>query len=128
MQKVITRFGTIYIEDLHDREEEDRIKVFDSNQRYLDYYPMETVHTLAKNLKSTPYNVLQKEIEKLRGCDDIECLVTMLVSDWEMYTDDWTDVAERLHIDDEDPHRLLHEVLNNDYVNKIGSYYIVVAE
>lgn len=46
MREINTKWGKIYIEDYefdrhkpYQREEEDRIKLFDSDQQYLDYYP-----------------------------------------------------------------------------------------
>lgn len=51
MKEIKTKFGKLYIEDFeYDRhkpwirEEEDRIKLYDSKGRYFDYFPMtETV-------------------------------------------------------------------------------------
>ena len=34
MRKIKTNFGTLYVEFFNNREEEDRIKVFDSDKRY----------------------------------------------------------------------------------------------
>lgn len=121
MLEVVTKFGKIYIEELYNREENDRIKIFDSNKDYLDYYSMETINYIAERRNITMEEVLQIEIEKIRQCDDIECLIMMLVSEWEMYSKEWANVAKLLEIDS------LTEV-SNDYVNKIGDYYIVIME
>ena len=33
--------GTFYIENFDEREEEDRVKIYDSDENYLDYLPLE---------------------------------------------------------------------------------------
>ena len=50
MKEIKTKFGTIYIEewefDRHkpwQREEEDRIKIFDSNENYLDHFSADSI-------------------------------------------------------------------------------------
>lgn len=121
MQKVETKFGTIYIEDLYDRVEADRIKIFDSNQRYLDYYSMEIIDYIAECKRIPSSDVLQAEIDSIEHCDNITDLVGMLTSDCEMCTRHWENVARFLEIDSPTE-------VENDYVNKIGDYYIVVVE
>lgn len=41
MKKIETSFGTLYIEEENDREETHRIKIFDSEMRYFDYYSLD---------------------------------------------------------------------------------------
>ena len=55
MKAIETKFGTIYIEeweyDRHkpwQREEEDRVKIFDSNENYIDYLSAELVEENAE--------------------------------------------------------------------------------
>lgn len=42
MRKINNNYlGTFYIEELENREEQDRVKLYDSNENYLDYLPLE---------------------------------------------------------------------------------------
>ena len=40
MKRLDTKYATIYIEELDKREEDDRVKIYDSNMHYLDYVPL----------------------------------------------------------------------------------------
>ena len=42
MRKINNKYlGNFYIEELENREEQDRVKLFDSDENYLDYLPLE---------------------------------------------------------------------------------------
>lgn len=41
MRKIETPFGILYIEEENDREETHRIKIYDSEMRYFDYYSLD---------------------------------------------------------------------------------------
>lgn len=42
MRKINNNYlGNFYIEELENREEQDRVKLFDSDENYLDYLPLE---------------------------------------------------------------------------------------
>ena len=135
MKQINTKFGTIYIEewefDRHkpwQREEEDRVKIFDSNGRYLDYLSAELVEENAKYEHITPQELLDKHASKLANAKTIEDLLDMLDVDYEFVgTKDETiaylhnELNWDLPSEDYNP-------LDNEWVNKIGDYYIVVSE
>ena len=42
MRKINNKYlGNFYIEELENREEKDRVKLYDSDENYLDYLPIE---------------------------------------------------------------------------------------
>ena len=135
MKQINTKFGTIYIEewefDRHkpwQREEEDRVKIFDSNGRYLDYLSAELVEENAEYEHITPQGLLDKHASKLANAKTIEDLLDMLDVDYEFVgTKDETiaylhnELNWDLPSEDYNP-------LDNEWVNKIGDYYIVISE
>lgn len=117
MKEIKTKFGKLYIEDFeydrHDpwmREEEDRIKLYDSKGRYFDYFPM--TETVTKE-------EYDGYIEFLGTSPNIECLLDDLGINYELVTKDKKEVQDFMK--DED-------IENNEWVNIIGDYYIVIAE
>ena len=135
MKQINTKFGTIYIEewefDRHkpwQREEEDRVKIFDSNGRYLDYLSAELVEENAEYEHITPQELLDKHASKLANAKTIEDLLDMLDVDYE-FVGTKDEMIAYLHnelnwdLPSED-----YNPLDNEWVNKIGDYYIVVSE
>mgnify|MGYP006990137665 CR=1 FL=1 len=46
MKRITTKVGDLFMEAEDGREESDRIKLYDSYSRYLDYLPLESVSLL----------------------------------------------------------------------------------
>ena len=135
MKQINTKFGTLYIEEWEfdcrkpwQREEEDRVKIFDSNKRYLGHLPAELVEENAEYEHITPQELLDKHASKLANAKTIEDLLDMLDVDYEFVgTKDETiaylhnELNWDLPSEDYNP-------LDNEWVNKIGDYYIVVSD
>ena len=135
MKQINTKFGTLYIEewefDCHkplQREEEDRVKIFDSNKNCIDYESAELVEENAEYEHITPQELLDKHASKLANAKTIEDLLDMLDIDYEFVgTKDETiaylhnELNWDLPSEDYNP-------LDNEWVNKIGDYYIVVSD
>ena len=135
MKQINTKFGTLYIEewefDRHkpwQREEEDRVKIFDSNENYIDHLSAELVEENAEYEHITPQELLDKHASKLANAKTIEDLLDMLDVDYEFVgTKDETiaylhnELNWDLPSEDYNP-------LDNEWVNKIGDYYIVVSD
>ena len=93
MNKIETKFGTIYIEewifDCHDdadlREEEDRVKIYDTNMNYLDYLSSELVEENAEYEHITPQELLDNHASKLANAKTIEDLLDMLDVEYNNY-------------------------------------------
>ena len=129
LQAIETKFGTIYIEGLNSkREEEDRIKVFDSEKKYIEYFSIEFLEDYCRVENHALEEEYQLRIKNLKECDTIESLVGSILLDWDLITVNWFEAADRLGIDYPIKQMVLDELKGNEYVNKIGEYYIVLAE
>lgn len=109
LNPVQTKFGAISIETLiHPRSEEDRIKIYDSDDRYLDYFSVEELYNRACEMETTIEEEYAARLRAFREEDNLETLVSLLT----------TDCVGITNISYED----------NDYVNRIGSCYILMKE
>ena len=135
MKQINTKFGTLYIEewefDCHkpwQREEENRVKIFDSNENYIGHLSAELVKENAEYEHITPQELLDKHASELANAKTIEDLLDMLDVDYEFVGTKDETIAylhNELNLDlpSED-----YNPLDNEWVNKIGDYYIVVSE
>lgn len=129
LYQIKTQFGFIYIEPLvGTREEEDRVKIFDSNTNYIDYIPVDTLLSSAAEQKITVKETYVKRLKAFREAGAIEDLMNLISQDWVTIKDNPFELEELLDIKYVDEKRALHEILNNDYVNQIGQYYILMEE
>jgi len=125
MRKINNSYlGNFYIEELENREEKDRVKLYDSDYKYLDYLPLE------RHDETDPTFEEQYEdyLEILSRFDTVECLMEWLVCETEFIGNkyqmldylinhlNWDDVSE-----DYNP-------LDNEWVNRIGDIYTLVSE
>lgn len=109
LNPVKTKFGEISVETLmHPRSEEDRIKIYDSDDKYLDYFSVEELYDRACEMETTIEEEYATRIKAFREEDNFETLVSLLTTDCVGITD----------IPQED----------NEYVNRIGKYYILMEE
>lgn len=116
--------GDFYIEEFDNREEQDRIKLYDSDFNYLDYLPLERYDDEDPTFEEQ----YEGYIEKLEEFETVNDLVDWLVCDCEF-------IGNK-----EDTIKYLHEELNwdlpseeynpldNEWVNRIGDVYIVICE
>ncbi len=146
MRKIDTKFGTIYIEDLEydrhnpaGREEEDRIKIFDSLERYLDYWMIDTLMDFAEGENKTIEEEYQEVIRNYENADsldvlcpdiryktnDVEKMAVFMQVDYDLDIDGRDIVAMMF---DKNSNKLEELVLANDFVNKIGDWYILIEE
>jgi hypothetical protein len=146
MKQINTKFGTIYIEDLeYDRhcpamrEEEDRIKVFDSLERYLDYWTIDTLTEFATSANTTLEAEYQEIIRMYENADslhnlcpdiryatnDVEKMALFMQADYALDIEGRDIVAMMFTKNVKELEEL---VLANDFVNKIGDWYILIEE
>lgn len=129
LHQIKTKFGFIYIEPLvGTREEEDRVKIFDSDTNYIDYIPVETLLTSAAEQSITVEEEYSIRLRAFREAEAIEDLMNLISQNWISIVTNPFDLEERLDIKYVDEKRALHEILNNDYVNKVGQHYILMEE
>lgn len=129
LYQIKTNLGFIYIEPLvGTREEEDRVKIFDSDTNYIDYIPVESLLTSAAEQSITVEEEYSIRLKAFREAGAIEDLMNLISQNWISIVTNPFDLEERLDIKYVDEKRALHEILNNDYVNKIGQHYILMEE
>ena len=125
MRKINNKYlGNFYIEELENREEQDRVKLYDSDEKYLDYLPLERYD----DFDPTEEEQYQGYIEMLESFETVPDLMDWLVSSWEFIGDKDQTIKylhEELNLDlpSED-----YNPLDNEWVNRIGDIYIVVSE
>lgn len=135
MKQINTKFGTLYIEewefDCHkpwQREEEDRVKIFDSNKNFIDYLSTELVEENAEYEHITPQELLDQHASKLASAKTIYDLLDMLDVDYEFIGTKDETIAYLHNELNWDLPREDYNPLDNEWINKIGDHYIVVSE
>ena len=119
MRKLKTKFGTLYIEEPTDnRRDEDRYVIEDSLHRWFDYFSVETVEETWGSYENF-FNDLQNRFERFEKPDE---LLDYLGINYEVASTNWKDLLE--YVDGNS----IEDILSNEWVNKIGDYYIFVAE
>lgn len=111
--------GKFYIENFDEREEKDRVKIYDSDENYLDYLPLKEDDTPIEE----QYN---NYIEMLENFKTVEELLNWLVCDCEFIGNKSEAIKYiltewNLPDDECDP-------LDSEWVNRIGDTYIIIAE
>ena len=114
--------GNFFIENFDEREEEDRVKIYDSDENYLDYLPLDQI-----DVDDTPIEEQYNNyIEMLESFKTIEEMMDWLVCDCEFIgkkSEAIKYVLTEWNLPDEET-----DPLNNEWVNRIGNTYIIVSE
>ena len=109
--------GDFYIEELDKREEQDRVKLFDSDFNYLDYLPLERCDDTDPTFEEQ-YDEYVKVLEEFKTVPE---LMDWLVCDYD-FIGSKDEATQFLH------EELNWELSNNAWVNRIGDVYIIVSE
>lgn len=116
--------GKFYIENFDEREEKDRVKIYDSDENYLDYLPLDQI-----DVNDTPIEEQYNNyIEMLGSFKTIEEMMDWLVCDCE-FIGDKEEMIDYLHdelnweLPSED-----YDPLKNEWINRIGDVYILISE
>lgn len=128
LKEVNTLVGTIYIEDFLFREEDERIKIYDSDKKYLDYISIDTIMDWSEKYHCSCVTILEEYIKYLEKCSTVEKLFEGLGVKCIEYSVEWKVVADKLVEDSEHQINSVMELLDNDFVNQIGDYYIYISE
>ena len=125
MRKINNKYlGDFYIEELENREEQDRVKLYDSDEKYLEYLPIERYD----DTDPTEEEQYQGYIEMLESFKNVLYLMDWLVCMCE-FIGDKDQTIKYLHeelnweLPSED-----YNPLDNEWVNRIGDIYIVISE
>lgn len=111
--------GNFFIENFDEREEQDRVKIYDSDENYLDYLPIKEDETPIEE----QYN---NYIEMLEQFTTVEELMDWLVCDCDFIGSKSEAIKYvltewNLPDDECDP-------LDSEWVNRIGDVYIIISE
>lgn len=135
MKKIETKFGTLYLEEENDDREKDRIKIYDSEMRYFDYYNLEYLDE-----DQTITEFVEEMAKWLAECKSLDDLLEGLGIDSYSTSEDWTDLLEDMYngaaklvdgkwIDSTDGSEITEpKVMENEWVNKVGNTYILVCD
>lgn len=143
MRELTTKFGTLYIEEPSDnRADEDRYVIEDSKHRWFDYFTAESVEESWGGYEAF-YKFLQQGFANLKDVDElldylgIDAYTTS--KKWEDLLEDmyelgdyfWDEKTQTYYTETENGQRttITEEViLNNEYVNVVGEWYILVCD
>ncbi len=122
MRAIEMRFGTIYIEELNNREEEERVKLYDSDMNYLDYLPIEY------DEDETEQELYDGYLSMFDTFETVEELMDWLVCNYE-FVGTKDEMIKYLHeeLNWELPSEE-YNPLDNEWINKIGNHYLLIEE
>ena len=143
MRELTTKFGTLYIEEPSDnRADEDRYVIEDSKHRWFDYFTAESVEESWGDYEKF-YNELKEKFATFEKPDDVldylgidaytiskkwEDLLEDAYGEGEYFWDEehqvyYTEMEDGIKID------ITKEIIeDNEYVNIIGEWYILVCD
>ena len=135
MEKIETSFGTLYIEGVDGREEDDRIKLFDSDKRYLDYFATDSIPS-----DETVEQFIAGVVSGIKRQKTVADFLDYIGLESYSISGDWKDLLNYVYgkdfeIEDgkcislEDGSEITEEiVMGNEWVNKIGELYVFIVE
>lgn len=108
----------LYIDDfdVDKRDEEDRYKIYDSDKRYLEYVPYKHIGTLDNGEDAYYFGVCYM----LENECSLISLLNFLGVDYEMFDNRESVIREHMGLPND------YNLLDNEYVNRIGKHYIVI--
>lgn len=122
MRKINNNYlGDFYIEELENREEQDRVKLYDSDENYLDYLPLERYGDTDPTLEEQ-YNGYIEMLESFKNVPDF---MDWLVCDCDFIGNESEAIKyilTEIMPDNE------FDLLDNEWVNRIGDVYIIISE
>lgn len=123
MKEITLKFGgTIYMEWYGEQEEEDRIKVFDSDKEYLDYFSVESLEETRSMYKGlSTQDLLDVYADQMAEKESVEALLDYLGVEWRAI---YPNKAALIEATDRD----VHEIDEDEWINHIGKYYVEVEE
>lgn len=113
--------GNFYIENFDEREEEDRVKIYDSDENYLDYLPIEEDETSIEEQYNNYIEMLEKFTTVEELIDWLVCDAEFIGNKEEMINYLHDELNWELPSEDYDP-------LKNEWINRIGDVYILISE
>lgn len=122
MKQIDLKFaGKIYMELYGEQEEKDRIKIYDSDKEYLDYFSVESLQEMADMNQKSVQDILDEYAEKMSEKENVIDLLDWLCIEWEAVWPNKFRAMETLDMN-------IQEFSQNEWINRIGNYYIKIAE
>lgn len=125
MHRIETKAGILYIERPGEQEEEERIKIYDSDGKYLDYFSVESIEETAITNEISFEEQYEEFIRMIAKCETSEEILDQLGINYYILETDKAEFVKKLidyNIDDDS------DIDDNEYVNIIGNTYILIAE
>lgn len=123
MRKINNNYlGNFYIEELENREEKNRVKLFDSNGHYLDYLPLER-YDINEPTFEEQYD---SYIDILEHFETVQELMDWLVCSCDFIgnkSETIKYVLTEWNLPDDECNPL-----DSEWVNRIGDVYIIISE
>ena len=127
MIKLPTKFGDLYVDLWFGKD--DKLRVYDSEKRYLNYIERATILEAAEIAATTPAHALLDFYHRLKCCNSLDSFLRKAVENtYRVAAKDWEVIASYLRHFSIDEYDTPESLLTNEWVNKIGDYYIVVEE
>ena len=129
-REIKTKWGSIYIEELFSkRGEEERIKIYDSNKKYMDYFDVEHLQNCADEMGHSLRYEYHTRIRNFTEANYIKDLANLIYTDLHAsyITNNWLEGADYLKINNISICNLT-EFKENEYVNQIGDYYVILSD
>lgn len=138
--KIETKYGSFYIEDEIYRQEEDRIQLFDSLGRWLDYF---TIECIEETWGGSYSDFVEEIMRKAKSFDRADEFLEYLGINSYTISENWEDLLEDMYPNEgeiaydeiakvwktRDGEIITEEtILKNEWVNKIGNNYILVCD
>lgn len=82
LNEIQTKLGTVYIESLISaRKDDSEIKIYDSNQQYIDCFNLDFLKTCAKNQHITVEEEYTTRLTQFKSCDNIRDLLNFITTE-----------------------------------------------
>lgn len=122
MKQIDLKFGgKLYMELYGEQEEKDRIKIYDSDKEYLDYFSVESLQEMADMNEKSVQDILDEYAEEMSEKENVIDLLDWLGIEWEAVWPNKFRAMETLEMS-------AQELDNNEWMNRVGLYYLKIAE
>ena len=127
MRKINNNYlGDFYIEELENREEQDRVKLYDSDENYLDYLPLEVYDESDPSLEEqyTEYIKMLESFKTVKDLMDWLYICYTFIGSKEEVVTKWNEIYDycnwKMNND--------KDIEDNEWINRIGDVYILITE
>ena len=128
IREISTPFGTIYIDtwEAAIKNPDNKVRLYDSRKEYLEYMEISTFFYESKNTGLTAEKEYEDTIAVIAACENIDEFLDKFVADVECTATGWDAMAQYMLHNYHEEYNTEAELLGNEYINKIGKYYILI--